>query len=123
MIWAKLLPYAGWPLAAMMFWFWLEGRENLAKEVERCNTDKIATVAEAEAAARRAIQASYAQRLRDLELEAQNEREARALAEMARLEAESKPPITRTIVREIANADPESCLNAAVPAAIIDSVR
>jgi len=127
MIWAKLLPYAGWPLAAMMFWFWLEGRENLAKEVERCNTDKIATVAEAEAAARQAIQSSFERRVRDLELMAQSEREARTLAEMAAAEArtgaESAQATIRRLMRE---ADDDEivtiervCLNTTVPADIL----
>ena len=123
MIWSKVIPWAGYPLALALFWFWLEGRENLAKEIERCNTDKAIAAAEASESARKALQASLDRRIKQLEIEAQNEREARQLAEMARAEAEAKPPITRTIVREIDANDETSCLNATVPAAVINSLR
>jgi len=130
-MWIKLLPYAGWPLAALMFWFWLEGRENLAREVERCNTDKIATVAEAEAAARRALQSSFERRVRDLERLAQDEREARELAEMARADAQAGAETAQATIRRLmneANTDEtvtieHACLNTDIPADALSVLR
>ena len=123
-MWIRLLPYAGWPLAALLFWFWLEGREDLAKEVEACNTRTITTVAQAESAARSALQASFELRVRELELLAQGEREAREMAELAaseaRVGAESAQATIRRLMNEAENDEivtiERVCLNTAIPA-------
>ena len=44
-MWIRLLPYAGWPLAALLFFFWIGLKEDLAQQVELCNQQKLQTVA------------------------------------------------------------------------------
>ena len=127
MIWTKLIPWAGYPIAALMFWFWLEGRENLAIEIEACNTRTIETVAEAESVARRALQSSHERRLRDMEIIAKNEREAREAAEMAasdaRIGAETAQATIRRLINEANNDEmvtiERACLSADIPADIL----
>jgi len=128
---SRFLPYAGWPLAAIIFWFWLEGKENLAREIERCNTDKMAAVAEAEALARTALQASLEQRLAELERMAQDAQIARNIAEAARLEAEAGAEDAQATIRRLMREAGENetvslemaCLNTTVPADAISGLR
>ena len=126
-MWIRLLPYAGWPLAALMVWFYLGTRDELVKEVEACNTRTITTVAEAEAEARRALQASFELRVRELELLAQGEREARTIAELAASEARAGAETAQATIRRLmqeANDDEtvtieRACLNVDIPADIL----
>lgn len=122
-MWLRLLPWAGWPLAAAIFVLWLDARDDLAAEIERCNADKLASIAEAERIVRTASKEAYEARLAELTRRAAKANEAREIAERAAQEARERTIETRTIVREIASADPEGCLNQPLPAVIIDSLR
>ena len=127
MIWSRLIPWAGYPIAALLFWFWLGERDSVIEERESCNTDKITAVAEAEAAARRALQASFELRVRELELLAQGEREAREMAELAASEARTGAETAQATIRRLMNETENDetvtiervCLNTAIPADIL----
>ena len=119
----RFLPYAGWPLAALVFWLWLGARDDLAAEVERCNADKLESIANAEAITRSALENAHSEQLAELARQVAAAERARAIADRARVEAEERPIETRTIIREVASADPESCLNQPVPDSVIDSLR
>lgn len=117
----KFLPWAGWPIAAMLFFFWLDGRENLAMETERCNTDKMTAVAEASEVARLAVVRASTAREKQLEAMAESERRARHIAEDARVAAESRPARVVEVIKRVAITD--ACINTAVPADLLDSLR
>ena len=117
----RFLPYAGWPLAVLLFFLWLDGRENLAAEVERCNADKMAAVAEAEAITRQATEANLQARLTELAEIAERERHARAIAEEARAIAESRPVEVREIIRRVADAN--ACMDTDIPSVVLDELR
>ena len=128
---AKFLPYAGFPLAAVMFWFWLGVKEDLAQQVELCNQQKLVAVVEAERLTRETLQASLDGRLRELEALAQAETEARQLAEAARIAAESgaadAQATIRRLVDEAQGAEDatieQTCLLTTVPADLLSGMR
>lgn len=128
---AKLLPYAGWPLAALIFWMWLGGREDLAAEVERCNSDKLLAIAQAEQVARQALQDAqdaHQRELARLAVEAQGAvNESREGREAALRKAAAAQRIidelTRTIENEHNAPIAQVCLRADVPVTILDGLR
>lgn len=131
MIWSKVIPWAGYPLALALFWFWLEGRENLAAQVEICNNQKLQAVADAERTVREAL-AAATERERVAAME--RVRRAQAAAESAtaaRLEAEeqaSRAQATiRRLMREVNENEnvtvEQACLAVDVPADIVSSLR
>lgn len=111
----------GYVLAATLFWLLLETREDLGEERAQCNADKLAAVAAAEEALRNAQIESYEQRIADLEQIAADETRAREIAVEAARAAESRPERVRTVVREVASEN--SCIDTAVPDAVLDSLR
>ena len=127
----KLLPYAGWPLAAMMFFFWLGLKEDLAQQVELCNQQKLQSIMEAEKLTRETLQASLDKRLRELEALALSESRAREVAETARLAAEAGASDAQAIIRRLtAEAQgaedatlEQVCLLTGVPADLLDGLR
>ncbi len=130
MIWAKLLPWAGYPLAIAMFFFWLDGRENLAAEVSRCESSKLAAVLEAEELARKAVQDALSARIAQLERLAEQTDAAVGAARLERDQALVRAAEAQRIISElqesIDNDDaPIStvCLVSDVPGAILDQLR
>ena len=126
----KFAPWLGWPIAAMLFWFWIGAKENLAAEVERCNADKLSAIAEAEQVAREATQRAAQQRISMLERQAERERKAREIAAQTASDAESRARGAQQTIRELmarapqeSDIDPKDCLNVPVPGDIIDSLR
>jgi hypothetical protein len=116
-----VLPLAGYGLAVLFFWFWHGARENTAEEIERCNADKIAAVQDAEAAVRSAMISNYEEKISEMERLLLRESRARQIAEEARMDAESRPPVVRTVIREVAGEN--ACIDTAVPDAVLDSLR
>jgi len=111
----------GYAAAAVLLWLWLETRDDLAAEVERCNVDKIQSILDAEIllreADREAAEATAAELARQLTLE----QKARQIADTAAREAESRPVRVRTVIREVASEN--LCLDTAVPAAVLNELR
>ncbi len=129
-MWLKLLPYAGWPLAAMMFFFWLGAREDLAASVADCNTDKLAVIAEAEQETRELLQASFTRREAVLIQQRAAAEDARLYAEMRRADAVSdtadrEAKIRRLMMEAGTDEIPDSneCLNVFVHNDALDGVR
>ena len=129
--WARLIPWAGYGVAALMFWLWLGLKEDLARQVELCNQDKLRSVAEAENIAREALQEAHSRRLAQIEALVRAERDARKLAEMARADAlagaESAQNTIRRLMREAENNETATiesvCLNADIPADALSGLR
>jgi hypothetical protein len=117
----RFLPYAGWPLAALIFWFYLGARDQVIEERESCNADKLTTALESSELARTAIHEAAERRFAELEALAKDADNARRIAEAARLEAESRPAQIRTIVREVASVD--ACIDSPVPVRLLECVR
>ncbi len=118
----------GWKLAApgyaaaiVLGWLWLEAREDLASEIERCNADKLSAIVEAEAAARAAVERAFGERIAQLERNATLAEQAREVAEAARIEAENRPPEVREVIRRFIDTD--ACLTTSIPSDILDGLR
>ena len=80
-MWIRLLPYAGWPLALFVGWLWIGAKEDLATEIERCNTDKMAAVAAAEKVTRETLQAAHDRKVAELVRQAESANRAREIAD------------------------------------------
>ena len=111
----------GYVAAAVLFWLLLETKEELGAEISHCNTQKALAVAEAERITREALQTAMDERIAQLEEILASERNARAIAEAAKEEAESRLPEVREVIREVASED--ACIDTTVPDAVLDSLR
>lgn len=131
MNWAKIAPYLGWPLAAIMFSLWLGLREDLAEQAAVCNQQKLTAVAEAERLTREMIQDANSRRLLELENIVKREQDARALAEMAGNDAKTAAAAAqetiRRLMQEVNNSETATieqvCLLTTVPADALDGLR
>ena len=129
--WARLIPWAGYGVAALLFWLWLGLKEDLARQVAECNQDKLRSVAEAENIAREALQEAHSRRLAQIEALVRAERDARKLAEMARSDAENEAlaaqETIRAMMRDADNDETatieQACLNVNLPDAVVDGLR
>jgi hypothetical protein len=125
------LAIAGWPLAALFFWLLLEARQDVGEATEVCNTEKMAAVAEAERVTKETTEAAYERRLAEMEARAEDEREATALANMAREDAvrnaEAAQARIRQLIIEAQNDETATisqvCLSTTVDTAAIDGLR
>ena len=128
---SRLIPWAGYGVAALLFWLWLGARDAIIEEREGCNQDKLRSVAEAENIAREALQEAHSRRLAQIEALVRAERDARKLAEMARADAlagaESAQNTIRRLMREAENNEAATienvCLNADIPADALSGLR
>jgi hypothetical protein len=118
---ARFLPYAGWPLAALIFYFYLGARDQIVEERESCNADKLTSALESSELARTALQEAAERRFAELEALALSADRARRIAESARLEAESRPERVRTVVREVSRED--QCIDAVVHPRLLSCLR
>ena len=107
-------------------WLWLEAREDLAAEIERCNADKLSAIAEAERITRTTQERAFGERIAQLERIADQRENARRIAETAARDAQEAVEGTQRridrLMQEARNAppaDPVACLNAAVPDAAL----
>jgi len=112
---------AGFVLSGVMFWLWQGAKEDLTQQIERCNTEKALSVAEAEKVAREALQSSLDGRIRQLEKEADNAERARQIAEEARLEAESRPVQVREVIKRVREQD--ACLDTELHPSLLSCLR
>ena len=112
---------AGYGAAGVLLWLYIDAKGDVKAEIERCNTEKMAAVAETEQIVRVAVQEGMQAEI-DRLIE-QNERadRAREIAEEAARLAEARIPEVREVIREVANEN--ACIDTAIPAAIIDSLR
>jgi len=112
---------AGWLATAILTTLYINAKGDIKAEIERCNTEKVAAVQEATESLRSAQMASYEARIAELEQIAQDETNARLIAQQAAIEAQNRPERTRTIIKEVASAN--ACIDTAVPAVVLDSLR
>lgn len=111
----------GWAASLILLWGMLGAYEKLGEERERCNSDKLQAVADAEAALRGAQIAVYERQLAEARSRADREAKARQIVTEA-LEAErNKPAEVREIIREVASEN--SCIDTAVPDAVLERLR
>ena len=127
----KAIPWLGYPIALMFFFFWLGLKEDLAQQVELCNQQKLETVAIAERLAREALSEAHSRELAERASLLQDEQEARRLADMAREMAEDGAIAAQETIRRLqreAETDENAtlaqlCLGADIDLAIIDGLR
>lgn len=120
----------GYVAAATLGWLLLQAHQQIGEEIERCNTDKLAAVAEAEQIARDAVQRAAQQRIDMLQRQAAQERKAARIAADAVLAAELEARDAQSEIRRLmvqapreTGIDPKDCLNVALPASAVDSLR
>lgn len=109
----------GYGLAVVAGLMFLDAREDLASEVERCNTAVAQSAAEAERLTRQVERDAASRELLRLARQVELEREAREIAERATREALARPQRVREVIR---NSD-ETCLDTVIPADILDSLH
>lgn len=119
MIYRVLEIIGGYALAAVFLGLWVGARSDLAAEVERCNTDKVAAMAAASELAREAEASAWRAQVAQAERMAAAERDARLIAEEAAAAAEGRPERVRVVIRESTDA----CLKAVVPAPVVERLR
>ena len=129
-MWIRLLPYAGWPLALLVGWLWIDAKEDLATEIERCNTDKLAAVAAAEKVTRETLQAAHDRKVAELVRQAETANRAREIADEERDRATSgttqrDETITRLMLEASIDDIPDSkeCLNVFALNSSLDGMR
>lgn len=113
------LTVGGWAGTLLFFAMYLGVRDDLAAEIERCNTDKMSAVAAAERVARDAMAEAMGDALAEREQMLRDAQRAREIAEEAARLAESRVPEVIEVIRESTDA----CITAAVPDDIVDRLR
>ena len=91
MIWLRLLPYAGWPLAALCFGLWLSARDAVIEERGICNEATVRAALDAERIAHSSMRENYL-KLLDEQAE-QKEREQEALTQARANELAAKAEV------------------------------
>ena len=130
-MWIKYLPYAGWPLAAIMFTLWLGLKEDLAQHVEICNQQKLEVIVESERIAREALSEAREREEEERRSIIRAEREARLQAtlgrEAAELSANEAQETIRRLIEEASNNEDATvaqvCLNTNVPDSVLEPIR
>jgi hypothetical protein len=89
----------------LMTWLYMGKRDELAAAIEACNTDKMASIAEAEKITRKATTSALESRIQQLESTALSAQKARDIAVEARIDAENKPERVRTVYQRIIDED------------------
>jgi hypothetical protein len=117
-VWAGI---GGYLLAAFFVWLWLNGRDDLASQREACNTAVQASAAQAQKVAREVSKAAFEARLAQKEAQITSERNAREIADRARLAAESRPARVKTVIREVASEN--SCMDMPIPEPVVERLR
>ena len=111
----------GYALAALLLWAYIDAKSDIKAEQERCNSEKLEAVAEARRVVRDAEIAAMERHIDDLTKLVHDADQARLIAEEAAELARNKPAKVRTVIREVASAN--ACIDTAVPAAVINSLR
>jgi len=112
---------AGYAAAALFLWLYIGAKSDVKAGLERCNTEKMAAVAQAESLARVAVQTGLQAEIDRLEKQTVKANRARAIAEEAALLADARIPEVREVIRVVANTD--ACIDTNVPAGVLDALR
>jgi len=118
------LTAGGYVAALALLWLWIGAKEDLASQIERCNAEKLESVAQAENTVRKASRAAYEARLAEMATQARREEKARQiLAERLRA-AQDRPAEIREVIKEIPReTNSSTCLDLPVPDPIIRRMR
>ena len=127
-MWLRVLPWLGWPAAALLVWFYLGERDN---RIEAETTlDDVSVDLEAEQLSHAATREEYQRRIAEREAAAKREREARQAIERERLNAEQRIEEAETTIQQLMIEaatddipDSDECLNVFYTHAAIDELR
>jgi len=81
------LKFGPYVIIAVLFWAWLEAREDLAMQIQTSNVEKLESINEAERMTREVLEAAQKDRIERLQTMAIRETQARAIAEGTLLDA------------------------------------
>lgn len=131
MIWLRLLPWAGWPLLAVMTWLYLGQRDETAKQVELCNAQKLTAIVQAERIARERLSEAHRRELEQRDAIIRAERSAlaaaRSDAERAHISASEASATIERLKQAAEDSDDATieqvCLLTPVPVDLVDSLR
>jgi hypothetical protein len=115
------LTLGGYLIAAVCVFGYLNLRDDLASQREACNTAVQASAAQAQKITREVSQAAFEARLAQKEAQIISERNAREIADRARLAAESRPERVKTVIREVASEN--SCMDMPIPEPVVERLR
>ena len=99
---------------------YVDAKQDLAAEIERCNASKLSEELEAERAVSAAQKAAHEHQIREMLEIVDRQRRAKEIAVEAAELAESRPAQIRTIIKRV--ADEEACIRTVVPAELVDSL-
>lgn len=124
------LMVGGYVLAAILLAMWVGAKEDLAQEIERCNTSTALAVADAEKITRKAVQDAADERIRQLEADRDRNAAEAAKERQKRLQAESVADKRERELQELAEEafdedelpDSHACLNAFISSAALRCV-
>lgn len=110
------LAIPGYVAAVALFWLWLGAREDLASEIDACNTRAVEAVAEAERAARQAEREATQAEIDRQRRIAASQAKAREIVAEALREAEAREPEIREVVKNVPRVElAAQCLDLPVP--------
>lgn len=116
-----LLKFGPYAAIALLFWLWLNARDDVASALEACNTRTAAAIAEAEKVTRETEREAAERQILELRALIESAENAREIAIQAAREAESRPVRVQEVVRRV--ADENLCIDLPLPAAVLDSLR
>lgn len=112
----------GYAAAAVVTFAYLEKRDDLAEAIERCNTEKMQAIAEAQSVAREAGERAAATHLAELDRMAKELEAAEHELWQASVQNRDKTDEVTRIIEEQSD-EPDSCLNELVPGPIVERLR
>ena len=114
----------GYVASVILLGLWIDAERDHAAEIEKCNTKIEAAARERERLAREAERDAARDEIAKLNRIAASQAKAREIVTAALREAENRAPVVRTVIREVPReTEAAACLDLAMPAAVLDSVR
>ena len=114
---------AGWVLFFVMTSMYLGKRDDYSAEIERCRADKLESLLLADQVTRRAAERAAAAHLAELDKMAENLAAAERKVNEERLLNQEAALRFESLVEELADDEPESCLNSFVDDSIVRGLR
>ena len=113
----------GYAAAAVLGWMYIDKVDELARAEERCNTEKVEALLQADRVARKAGERAAAAHLAELDKMAEELATTRKKLTESQLVAQESQLRATQVIREAALNAPDSCLNVAIDPAVVDGLR
>jgi phage protein D len=121
--WQMIAGVSGWALLFAMTSMYLNKRDDFAAETERCRVERLESILEFDREMQRAAKRAAQAHLAELDKMAQAVAAAEKEVMQIRLTSREAEIRVEHIVKEVADATPESCLNVRVDDRVVRSLR